>query len=133
MMKNLLSFLFVIAFLFGGALAVSAEPSASPANSVAVSKRVLFAKTKANSLKTRCKSGDCSGELADLLFWNSIYEYSCAPDYLVSCSPILAGVLVGAGAVYEGCLNAHNMSMLKDTDRTMDRNKTERFRNVTLR
>lgn len=132
MMKNLLSFLFVIAFLCCGALAVSAKTSSSPANSVAVSKRVLVANTKANSLKTRCKIGiGCSQELSILMAINAVYEYNCAPDYVTGCSPTLESMLTGAGDVYESCLSSPFLS--KNTDRTMDRNKTEKSRDVTSR
>lgn len=130
MKKNLLSFLFVIAFLCGGALAVSAKTSSSPANSVAVSKKVLVANTKAKSLKVKCKPvTGCGGELLLLLTVNSIYESACAPDYLASCSPGLASYLQGAGMAYEACMS--NPLLSKNTDKTMDRNKTEKSQDVT--
>ena len=131
MMKNLLSFLFVIAFLFGGALAVSAKTSSSPANSVAVSKRVLVVMAKANSLKTRCKFDDCGIELQLLLNINDIYEQACPPPYYASCEPGLASALITAGNDYERCLNSPLNS--KNTDETMDRNKTAKPRDVTSR
>lgn len=126
MKKNFLTLMFVVAFLFGSALVVSAKSaktSSSPANSVAVSKKVLLAKTKANSLKVECKSEQmCASELALLLAYNALYEYNCAPDYIVGCSPTLEYLLIGAGMAYEHCISYPHMS--KNTDRTMDRNKT---------
>lgn len=129
MMKNLLSFLFVIAFLFGGALAVSAKTSSSPANSVAVSKRVSVANTKANSFNARCKvESGCGTDLAVLLLWNAIYEYQCPPPYEASCAPGTAQALINAGIAYETCLNSPFLS--KNIDRKMDRNKIAKPRDV---
>jgi hypothetical protein len=132
MKKILLSFLFVIAFLCGSALVVSAKTTSSPANSVAVSKKVLVAKTKAKSLKASCEvNSGCAGELLVLLFWNSVYEYYCAPDYLASCESGTANAVINAGYAYEQCLA--NPILSKNTDRTMDRNKTVKLRDVTSR
>ena len=131
MKKNLLTFLFLIAFICVGVSVASAKNSSSPGKSVVVSKKVLVAKTKAASLKIRCESsGDCAAQLRDLLFFNAIYEYWCAPSYASGCAPIAEGVLIGAGAAYEYCLNA-NASVLKNKDRNMVRNKTEKSRDVT--
>lgn len=130
MKKNLLSFLFVIAFLCSGALVVSAKNTSSSANSVAVSKNVLVAKTKANSLEARCKvEVPCSGELTVLLLVNSLYESYCAEGgYQVSCAPFVAGALIDAGNAYQGCMDVF---LSKNTDRTVDRKKTEKSRDVT--
>lgn len=132
MKKNLLTLMFVVALLCGSALVVSAKTSSSPANSVAVSKKVSVANTKAKSLEARCKANSaCGEELFVLLFWNAVYEYYCAPDYSVSCEQGTANAVINAGYAYEQCLN--NPLLSKNTDRTMDRNKTVKFRDTTLR
>ena len=142
MKKNLLTFLFMVVLVCAGALVVSAKNTSSSANSALVSKDVLVAKTKvnskeltkaralANSLKARCKVDiPCSGELTMLLLLNSAYESYCGSGgYQVSCAPFLADMLIAAGGAYEGCMNVYYS---KNTDRTIDRKKTEKSRDVT--
>lgn len=135
MKKNLLTFLFVVAFLCGGALVVSAKNSSPSANSVAVSKRLSVAKTisnKTKALKARCEVGrGCGAELAMLFLWNTLYESVCAPDYITGCSPLLENALTGVGTRYEECLNNPARSSVRNIDRNMDRNKIQKPRDVT--
>lgn len=130
MKKNLLTLMFVIAFVCVGVSVASAKNSSSPRNSVAVSKKILVAKTKANSLKARCNVLiPCSGELTVLLLVNSLYESYCASgNYQVSCAPFLAGALIDAGNAYQGCMDVF---ISKNIDRKIDRKKTEKSRNAT--
>lgn len=134
MMKNLLSFLFVIAFLCGGALVVSAKTSSSPANSVMVSKRLSPAKIISNkivALKARCGVDDCGHELQLLLNINDIYEQACPPPYYASCEPDLANAVIRAGNDYEQCLNSPLNA--KNIDTTVDRNKAIKPHDINSR
>lgn len=128
MKKNLLTFLFVIVLVCAGALVVSAKNTSSSANSVAVSKRVLVANTKAKSLEARCENNRCGFELRVLLELNAYYEQSCAPLYLGSCEPRLADAVIQAGDEFEQCLD--DRLLAKNIDRTIDRNKREKSRDV---
>lgn len=130
MKKNLLTLMFVIAFICVGVSVASAKSSSSLGNSVAGSKKVLVANTKAKSLKVKCMpEAACADELAVLLAVNAVYEYNCAPNYVVGCSSTLENMLIGAGMNYENCLlNSINS---KNTDRTINRNKTVKSRDVT--
>lgn len=134
MKKNLLTLMFVIAFICVGVSVASAKNYSSPENSVAVSKRLSPAKIISNEikgLKARCGLQDCGIELQLLLNINDIYEQACPPPYYASCEPGLAGAVISAGNDYENCLNSPYSS--KNTDGTMDRNKTAKPRDVTSR
>lgn len=128
MKKNLLTFLFVVAFLCGGALAVSAKNTLLPANSVAVSKSAKKVSKEIKSLKANCKFDDCGYELQFLLDVNDFYNQQCAPNYYSSCEPDLANALIRAGNDYEACLDSPYQS--KKVDRNMDRKKIEQHQAV---
>lgn len=129
MKKNLLTFLFVMVFVCGGALVVSAKNTSSPANSVAVSKNLLSSKDKAkelykarvlaNSLKNKCGGGGgCGNELAFLIISNDIYSSYCAEGgYQVGCAPVLEGVLLFAAAAYEACISGFTSNIDKEVNR----------------
>lgn len=133
MKKNLLTFLFVVAFLCGSALVVSARNSSSPTNSVAVTKTLLVAKIKAKLLKARCEDETgCGSELRLLLGLNALYEERCASGgYSASCETELATYLIRAGELFEQCLDMRNVA--KNIDGTIDRNKREKPRDVKSR
>lgn len=125
MKKNLLTLMFVIAFICVGVSVASAKNASSLGNSVAVSKRLSPAKiisNKIKALKARCGVDDCGHELSLLLNINDIYEDACAPDYIVGCDSGLEAAVIKAGEDYEACLNSGPVS--KNLDKTMNRNKT---------
>lgn len=116
--------MFVIAFICVGVSVTSAKNSSSSENSVNVSKRLLAANPISNKIKARCKADDCGQELSELQNINDIYEGACAPNYLGSCEPGLAGAVIRAGERYEACLNSPYQA--KNIDRTMDRKNIEK-------
>ena len=129
MKKNLLTLMFVIAFICVGVTVASAKNTSSSANSSSVSKKLSVAKGKIKSLKANCKGLQlCDSILNDVILWNGIYNFWCAPDYLSSCAPWVADTLIDLGNAWASCMN-----LSKNTDKTIDRNKTEKFRNVALR
>jgi hypothetical protein len=132
MKKNLLTLMFVIAFICVGVSVASAKNASSSANSVAVSKKVLVSKTKANSLKAICMVADCGHELQLLLNINDIYEQACPPPYSASCEPDLANAVIRAGNDYEQCLNSPPYNA-KNIDRTVNRNKAIKPQDVKSR
>lgn len=133
MKKNLLTFLFVIAFICVGVSAASAKDSSSLGNSVAVSKRLSVAKTisdKIKSLKARCAAGDCQLELDILLKINDVYGELCAPRYSGGCASDLERLLIRVADDYERCYYGN---FAKNMDRDMDRNKIEKPRDIMSR
>ncbi len=127
MKKNLLTFVFVIAFLCGGALAVSAKTASSSGNSVAVSKRISPAKTISNKIKAleaKCAMVPCESQLIDLIDANAYYEILCGgTGYPVGCGGLAEQYLLERAAVYELCLWWNGYS--KNIDKTKDRNKRQ--------
>lgn len=129
MKKNLLTLMFVIAFICIGVSVASAKNSSSPGNSVAVSKRLSPAKTISNkikALKAKCGVADpCAAQLADLVDANFFYEIQCADGgYLVGCAPRDEAYLLQCADRYELCLWYNGYS--KNIDKTMARNKRQR-------
>lgn len=129
MKKNLLTFLFVIAFICVGVSVASAKNTSSTEKPVAVSKKLSPAKIISNKIKAlEAKCGTtmtpCASQLQDLINANFFYEIQCAPNFLVGCAPGEEANLLRAAAIYEGCLwwNGYNS---KNIDKTKDRNKKQ--------
>ena len=127
MKKNLLTFMFVIAFLCGGALAVSAKTFSSSGNSVAVSKRLSVAKNtsiKNKGLKAKCMA--CQYELENLVTNNAVYEAACASGgYQNDCAPVARLLLLQSAEDYEECIYWDLYFNGKNIDKTKDRNKKQ--------
>lgn len=126
MKKNLLTLMFVIAFICVGVSVASAKNASSLGNSVAVSKKLSPAKTISNKIKALeaiCNGMvPCAAQLDWLLQVNQIYEFDCAAGgFQVGCSPDAERDLIEAANIYELCLwwNGH----MKNIDKTKDRNK----------
>ena len=131
MKKNLLTFLFVIAFVCVGTLVVSAKTPSSSENSANVSKRLVAVKTfsnKTKAVKAKCNAAPCDGLRDNLIALNTIYDNACGPAYLSGCEPDLAGDLQRAGGAYENCLNGGSPELAVKTDRAIDRNKSVKSR-----
>ena len=124
MKKNLLTFLFVIAFICVGVSFASAKNSSSTGNSIAVSKRLSPAKTISNKIKAleaKCRLVPCQSQLQDLLEANFFYEIQCAGGgYQLGCGD--EAYLLQTADIYELCLWWNGYS-LKNTDKKMDRDK----------
>ena len=120
----------MIAFLCGGALAVSAKNSSSLGNSVAVSKRLSPAKIISNKIKAleaKCKAMACEYELQELLFNNMLYENQCAAGgYQAGCAPVAELILLQSAAEWEECMYWSGGFNVKNIDKNMDRNKRQR-------
>ena len=110
MKKNLLMLVFVIAFVCVGVSVASAKNSASPGNSVAVSKKLSPAKIisiRIKALEAKCGAAviPCASQLQDLIQANYFYENGCAAGgYQASCLPNEAAYLIQLGGIYEACL-----------------------------
>lgn len=126
MKKNLLTLMFIIAFICVGVSVASAKNSSSLGNSVAVSKRLSPAKIKA--LEAKCGPlMACDYELQELLFNNMLYENQCAAGgYQVGCAPIATLILLQSAADWEDCMIRSGGFNSKNIDKNMDRNKRQR-------
>lgn len=130
MRKNLLTLMFVIAFICVGVSVASAKDTSSPENSVAESKGLSPAKiisNKINALEAKCEGAQpCASQLQALLEANFFYEIQCAPNYLVGCAPGEEANLLHAANIYELCLwwNGHmkNIDKTRDWNKKLDRN-----------
>ncbi len=108
MKKNLLTFLFLIAFICVGVSVASAKNSSSSGNLVAMSKRLSPAKAISNKIKAleaKCRLVPCQSQLQDLLEANFFYGIWCADGgYQVGCSPAEEAYLIQTAEIYEFCL-----------------------------
>ncbi len=118
MKKNLLTFLFVVAFLCCGTLVASAKTSLSSMNSAELSKAARTISNNIEALAAKCQVGmDCEGELHALREANKRYLLECSPPYDASCAPRWARQLIVAGEQYDECVGgatSKNLFITKD-------------------
>ena len=132
MQKSLITIIFVMAFVCGGVLVVSAKNSSPSNNSASVAKKAKAIANKIKAIKARCTT-DCVELLETLLSVNEDYEAACAPVYFWLCQRDLADLLVDIGNEYnDNCAN-YLPIIAKNTDRSINRNKLAIDRNKLVK
>jgi hypothetical protein len=118
MKKNLLTLMFVLAFICVGVSVASAKNSSSSKNSVSESKATV---NKIKALRAVCNT-DCGQLLAELQTLNENYEASCAPTYFWLCQRATADTLIDMGNEYNANCANYPVSVT-NVDRNINRNK----------
>lgn len=127
MKKNLLTFLFVAAFLCCGTLVASAKTTSSSGNSVAVSEAARIISRNIEALAAKCQVGfDCEAQLAALIAANNAYLAAC-PNMESGCGVDEANALIAAGDAYNACVGyvPEGGGVSKIIDKMKDRNKNQ--------